>query len=238
MRIYGLMVTHNEGSRYLADVVAHHAAFLDDLFVYDDQSTDDTADVARRAGAVVMTRSDQIPSFLEHEGVFRQAAWDSLDDVVKPAAGDWVFALDADEYFITETPDTRSQLEAAITAAEAHDGVRLRVDEVFAVRAGRPYRRVDGFWGEITAVRLARWKRQGEFRDQRMGGGSVPTYAIDDCVSQVSALYSILHFGYARAADRRERHQRYVDHPSNGHNPRHIASILTAPKLERLEVAL
>jgi hypothetical protein len=42
---------------------------------------------------------------------------------------------------------------------------------------------------------------------------------------------AIMHFGYARHEDRIAKHARYST--TRGHNPRHIASILTTPQLVR-----
>lgn len=73
--IYSYMVTRNESSRYLDACLSWNLPHIDGLAVYDDHSTDDTVELARQHGAKATIRSDDVPSFMEHEGQFRQAAW-------------------------------------------------------------------------------------------------------------------------------------------------------------------
>ena len=78
-----ILITKNESAN-IDDCLAS-VAFADEWIVVDSQSSDDTAERARRHGAKVVTTSDW-PGF----GAQKQRALDL-------ATGDWVLAIDADE---------------------------------------------------------------------------------------------------------------------------------------------
>src|SRR5690606_21343791 len=112
-RLFGLMVTRNEADRYLQACLEWHAPLFDGLLVYDDHSDDATFHVVRHVGATYVRRPVGVPSFMEHEGHFRQ---DSLDQLVARfglAAGDWVAVIDTDE-FLVGPDDLRGALRGAI----------------------------------------------------------------------------------------------------------------------------
>ena len=69
------MYKRQEKDRYLEDCINHAFTFLNEIFVYDDRSTDGSAELAMDLGCRVVRRPDSRPSFLNHEGKFRYAAW-------------------------------------------------------------------------------------------------------------------------------------------------------------------
>lgn len=230
-RVHGLLCVRNEADRYLKTCIEWNKTFLDTLFVYDDQSTDDTAEIARSLGAWVETRPDNRLSFLEHEGEFRQASWEAFEIAMNPDVGDWVLAFDADEFLIGPRGLDAGWLlrhTAASLAVNHSLGCRLVIREVFGIdeASGAPLVRTDGFWGGITGLRLFQYRTGGRFTNRKLGCGSTPFYVepIED-----SSLLELLHFGYARQEDRIAKHDRYFDQP--GHNKTHIDSILGEPVL-------
>lgn len=231
-RILGSIVARNEVGRYLGDVIGWHLEFLDGVHLYDDQSDDGTVDVASRAGAVVDVRSDDVRPFLEHEGEFRQAAWQSFEVDMQPLPGDWVLSIDADEFFCSPDAQERDALELLKSFARSQDAnaTRVRIDEVFDVIAGVPQKRVDGFWAQISAPRMFRYESGGRFANRRMGCGSSPTYVAP--VDATALACGILHYGYAHSEDRLEKHHRYSSIVHHGHNTRHIDSILKPATLQ------
>ncbi len=92
MKLSVVVITKNEGSR-LADCLKS-VAWADDIVVVDDNSTDDTREVARAGGARVFERAMDI------EGKHRNYAY-SL------AKNEWVLSLDADE---RATPELKAEL--------------------------------------------------------------------------------------------------------------------------------
>lgn len=228
--LYGLMVIRNEADRYLAASCAHLRAVADRVFVFDDQSSDDSRDVAIDAGAVVHIRPSSVPSFAESERACRQAAWRAIEHLVEP--GDWVVSIDADEFVVSRNgASPRDVILAAIGQAddESCDTVEFPVAEVFGMLGNRPLVRTDGEWGRIRARRLMRWKPGLSFPEGRVTP-SIPT-------SHGATLRvgepSILHAGYLRVGDRFEKHARYST-PADHHSRAHINSILTESILEPL----
>lgn len=221
------MVVRNEADRYLGSVLRWHS-FVDDVHVYDDQSTDDTAHQAAFRGAETEVRPETIPSFMEHEGQFRQAAWSSFEEHCNPQLGDWVLLLDADEFLVS---GEREIIEAELDKADTQGAksIVLRIHEVFEMRGVMPLVRKDGYWPTIQASRLIRYEPGGVFPDRVMASGSHPTF-VNGGAAMLSIDMSILHYGYARHADRVVKYNRYLNRP--GHNASHIESILTKPKLE------
>ena len=232
MRIIGHLVIKDEADRYLERVLRWHSDVCDELFVYDDGSTDDSVAVASQYATVVSAGSSQ---FMSHEGACRQAAWDSMAAVMRPSAGsDWILCLDADEFTVSKSETKREGLERLADGAGTANSVDLRIDEIFDVVAGVPMRRLDGFWGGIHAPRFVRFLEGGRFTHKEMGGGSIPAYGTPGLDATGDTL-GILHYGYATAADRVAKHGRYSSKTNNGHNKAHVASILTAPTLRSVK---
>lgn len=241
MKFIAHMVTHNEAGRYLRDVLWWLNTFVDDVFVYDDQSTDGTVELLETMGAHYRVRSDECPAFREDEGGFRQSAWNWLTLGTKAEGGacedyrdSWVLCIDADEFLVsTKGTDVREELERL--ARYGLPAARFKVEEVFGVESGTPMIRKDGFWGDIWASRLVRFGH-GPFVRRPEGGGSIPqsvflsdgsNYSTE---AQIEASnLALLHYGYARPEDRQAKFARYS--AGRGHNPMHIASITQRPVL-------
>lgn len=226
MRIFGLLCVRNEAARYLNDCLLWHSSILDDIFVYDDQSDDATATIAENLGAYVEIRPDEVLSFTEHEGEFRQAAWNAFEYVLMPEAGDWVLALDADEFFVASAGPERVALQELARAADLDDcnAVTLHFHEVFGKNDdGDPLVRVDGYWGDTDHPRLFRYQERGKFANRKMGGGSTPTYVNP---TRANGKAVMLHYGYYRRQDQERKHAFYTA-LQNGHNPQHIDSIVS-----------
>jgi hypothetical protein len=236
MRLLGHMVVRNERDRWLTSTLPYLAELCAGaVAVYDDQSTDDTVAYVQGLGLNVRSRPEAIPSFHENEGVFRWAAWQYMERTFRPRDGDWVLVLDADELLLSNRAGgdadlVRLQLLEAIGLAEdaGQSTVTFKVAEAFDFNGmGWPLVRVDGFWGGITACRLARWKCQGVFEPHREGGDSLPTSWPRAPESDMQL--EILHLGYARSEDRAVKYERY--RAGTGHNPRHVQSIIEQPKV-------
>lgn len=206
-KIYGHYVVRNEEHRYFTESLASIQSAVDEIFVFDDQSSDRTKDLAEIFKATVEVRPSHCPSFLDDEGAFRQAAWEMIPGV----AGDVVLSLDADEVLLG---DWRPHLEA-LGPGQA---IRVPVLEAFADTPDYMVR-IDGYWKSITAIRATSWS-EGEFRSG-MASGSLPV-ATREIVEPNDI--AILHLGYVRQADRFDKYRRYST--QGGHNPRHVQSIL------------
>lgn len=231
-RIIGSLVVRDEADRYLERCLRHNMQFCDLTVVFDDRSTDDSVEIAYGLGCEVGVRDEDTPSFLEHEGRFRQAAWDFLSEHAKD--GDWVFSFDADEFLVSaDHGSVPHRLRKAVQRAShlGLGGIRLEIPEVFALtNSGVPMVRKDGFWRSIHGVRVFQWQPGGRFLDRPMASGSAPLYVEADGISRETFGLSLLHYGYLEFEDRLEKYDRYSRR--EGHSSRHIESIMTEPKLE------
>lgn len=229
MAVYVCMVGKDESDRYLGHTLALAADWADGILYYDDQSGDDSRDVAQHVGAFVHCRGDEIPPFLVDESAVRQDAWDRLGHVFPMQTGDLVVALDADEVLNPHAyMGGLLDVIAADMAGADLWGCRVHVDEAWAFDAtNQPLIRTDGEWGRISGVRICRWRPDGKFAEKHLAGGSVPQYALDS--AGATDVARLLHMGYANDEGRRERYERYSKLP--GHSPTHIESILSSPTL-------
>lgn len=220
------MVVRNEADRYLAATVSWLSGIVDKLLVFDDQSTDDSAEIARQGGAIVKFRPYDFPSFLDNESLFRQEAWMTLGRFFDPTEDDWVLCVDADEFLIGHTgADARVPVLACIDLAisEGADVVDFPVAEVFDMLDERPLVRTDGEWDKIRAARLCRWHNRPVFANTKLAGGSLPMRAAASPPLRVNDPV-LLHAGYRRFEDRQIKHRRYTEHL--GHGGAHVDSIL------------
>jgi hypothetical protein len=236
MAIFGSLVIKNEADRYLEACLRHMRPFLDDLFVWDDQSDDASVEIASEYGRVVV-RPDDVPAWIEHEGNYRFAAWQEFERTISPEEGDWVLSFDADEFLVCvedDFSDVRQKLVEATAYADHHGkvGVVLPFPEIFGTKHRDTLMvRTDGLWDTIRGPRLFRYQPNGVWSNKAMGCGSEPTYVSRGTVSTQNLELTMLHLGYADPGDHAERHARYSELFDHGHNNKHIQSIITTPTL-------
>lgn len=231
------MVIKNEKDRYLESCIRWAQQFLDEIFVYDDRSTDGSAELAHELGCRTVLRGENVPTFLEHEGRFRAAAWRSLESVMKPSSNDWIFALDADEFPVSDKDPIRLAIEKSIKKANYNGkpAVVLPFPEIFKIENGKFYSRVDGEWGRIRGSRLFKYRPNAQWNSKPMGCGSEPTYVAQGRASLNCFGLSVLHLGYAKVEDQYNKYKRYSSLVKHGHADKHIKSIVTPPKLVEWE---
>lgn len=234
MAIFGHVCVRNEAGRYLAECLAWQSEFLDEIHVYDDRSTDDTVEVATEAGAIVTVRPERQPSFLTHEGNFRQAGWKDFQSKCDVTFDDWILTFDADEFLVSPNEPERDSLDRLVQMSRIEKALswKLRVDEIFDIQDGVPQKRTDGYWNTISGIRFFKYRSIGQFANRKMASGSVPTYALHDPADATKMPVGIMHFGYAREEDRQAKYDLYSSVVHNGHASSHIKSILTEPTLE------
>lgn len=223
--ITALMVTKDEGERYLEPALDWLTTQVDQVFVYDDDSTDNTREIAANY-AVVARKQPSVPSFLEHEGRFRTAALRTLETVVQPSEGDWIFIADADEFFV---PNTDSLGQLVDQCQPHHRAVRIRIHTVWNQgEGGELLHRVDGPWSTLYEPRLWKWQPNLAFADAAMACRNEPVFVTMNIglQSMPHSGSAILHYGYASPADRAHRYTRYSSLPDHGHSPVFIESIM------------
>lgn len=222
--IIGSMIIKNESDRYLQASLTRLNKVCDKVFVADDGSDDDSLEIVSELGCHVWHRPDDVPSFQDHEGKFRQAAWDAMAVQLKLKETDWVLSIDADEYFT----GNKTQLKRLVSDAGSRECFSFLFREVWSISPLEV--RTDGFWNTNFNRRFRRFD-SARFRDVKMGCGSVPQCKYATEVHKIP----ILHFGYAVQDDRIKKSEFY-NSIAHGHNDNHIQSILKKPNLERLEI--
>ncbi len=140
-----IVITKNEAARIEACLAS--VAFADEWIVVDSQSSDDTADRARRAGAQVLSFADW-PGF----GAQKQRALDR-------ASGRWVLSIDADERV---TPELAASIRAAVVGEGGPVAYELSRLSSFGGRWIR-----HGDWYPDRVLRLFR-RDQGRFSADRV----------------------------------------------------------------------
>jgi len=174
------MIVRDEG-RNLDACLGSLQPFVDEVVVVDTGSTDDTVDIAKRHGAVLVHQ--------RWRGDFARARNRSLD----LASGEWVLYIDADERLRAEG------LEAARDAlGTAHDQVAFRIR--FVPQTG---------WTPYREYRL--WRNHPDIRFQgRIHESIVPSIESvgrrDGLRISDSDLLTIDHLGYD--GDQRHKHAR------------------------------
>jgi tetratricopeptide (TPR) repeat protein len=124
--------------------------FCDEVVVYDTGSTDDTREIARAAGALVVEG--------DWDGDFARARNAALDH----CSGEWVLWIDADEALVADGPAQRAVLEEADAVVEAFvvmiDNLRgAHASTTFSHPACRIFRRACGRWtGKLHEQVVAR----------------------------------------------------------------------------------
>lgn len=233
-RVIAHMVIRNEMDRYLTASIPWLQDIVgEDLHVHDDRSDDGSYEYLQDLGVAVTQRADGEPSFLAHEGRFRQTAWRVMEGTFSPTYRDWILAIDADEFLLCPQPRDPSELRAVLdeeihhAVTEQVGAIQLHVPEFFGIDNGVPQMRVDGLWGQIEGIRLVRWRPTGHILDREESCGSVPQ-GWTSPARQAQDLM-IGHFGYARPTDVATKYERYK--ACRGHARDHIESIRTEPQL-------
>jgi hypothetical protein len=219
------LIVKNELGRYLPECVGHLRDFCDLVVVLDDGSTDRTGEWLddNSDERMVVQHLDSADGFFAgHEGRKRQA----LLDLTLQQLPDWVLAIDADE-FVAGGPLVRAYCEGPRQIGT------LDMEEVWRAHYGYLEIRQDGGWRPhsvpcLWSARLSVSRgRSLRIADRALSCGREP--------EAVRRLYprsrptgaSILHFGWAKESDRRERYDRYVTADGGRyHASQHLLSIM------------
>lgn len=222
MKLIASMIVKNEADRYLGPCLEHLLGFCDEVRIVDDGSTDDFSHVDWAADERVLVERSSTSTFFQHEGRARQR----LLEFTMDGSPTHVLAIDADE-FVTDGEAIR---RTCSTPGRATVWL-LDMLEVWNVDEDDLVIRTDGGWAPrpvpiLYAVPRARNPRTWAILDRPGGCGREPVAVAQQRSRARPAGGQILHFGWTNVADRADRHARYANADSFGHNPKHIQSIM------------
>lgn len=140
--LIGITRVRNE-ALIIGDTVRHYLDRCDRIVLYDDDSTDDTVEIARDAGGsrIEIIRGtpwkvDRRPEETRHRAIVLERAWEM--------GATWALCFDADERLVGELPDLR-RTEANGFTFRLFDG--YLTDQVQAPYAGGPLEDLARMWG-------------------------------------------------------------------------------------------
>lgn len=228
MKLVASLIVHNELDRYLIPCVDHLLEFCDEIVILDDGSDDGTFQYFSDEPHIHLVYQER--GFYQHEGQARQA----LIDLTLTLDPTHVLAIDADE-FISDGMRMRDLLDGhPLTPVWT-----LCMQEIW--RADQYlWTREDGGWcsHEIAGVWMPEFIKNRTMMNRALACGRVP-HQVNYLHGRSHAQYaetSILHFGWACAADRDARYQRYVEHDGGVfHASAHLQSIMWPDEKVQLE---
>jgi hypothetical protein len=232
-RIIGLMIVKNEASRYLHSCLEWHSEFVDDWFIVDDGSIDETYDLCLAYTQHVVKRPTHVPSFSEDESAIRNFAWKEAERVHSLTTNDWLLLVDADEFFMGSKASPKAVLDTYKRKLVEQNlwGAHIHFTEMWEEQVdGKLLYRKDGYWNQNWNTRFIRYNPAYSIPQKKMGCPSVPAWYRGK-IEANSEDAIILHMGYLDAGDRLRKYESYISMEDHGHNQGHINSIVQAPSL-------
>ena len=184
-QISALVCVHNEGKR-LGDCL-DRLGFADEIVVVLDRCADDSEQIARRHGAVVVAGSYPL------EGARKTAG-------IEACSGEWIFEVDADEFVPDELA---AQILAAIQEAHGASHFVIPVDNYVGTRLIRYG--WGGSFGTNSAARLYK-KAAKHWKSERVHPGIILDGARGRCLT-----YPLVHLVDDDVSDMARRLVRYTE---------------------------
>ena len=191
------MIVHNEGAKYLREVIDNSWRFCDEIFILDDHSTDDTIAVCEQLGCNVQQA--------KNEWAVEWRLRDELIDWMKlESDSTWFLSLDADDLmdsgFIEESKEIMN-----------NDKFDVAFIKIFDCWNDRETYRKDAYFAPYHSPRMMRASTlQGPYEWQKTVKHclSIPRSIIQDARDQdriAIAKSDDKHFGWLTAADRQAK---------------------------------
>lgn len=228
-KLTAMMVVRNEEHRFLRQVLDDLSAYVDEIVILDDASTDSTPDICKSYEKVACFARNDEPMFQIHEGRLREKLW----AMVEETEPDWILAVDADEMFEGRFKD---EVRDLINQTD-YDAVEFRL---FDFWNSLTHYRVDGEWDPWPRfIRLlVRYfpGRTYTWPDLEFHSGRFPVEYRGDILTFHSDI-RVKHFGWVNPSEHRAKYEFYraKDIKLRGSPCKHTESILSAPGDIKLE---
>lgn len=196
MRIVGAMRIKNE-ARWIGEVLTALRPLCSDIFVMDDHSTDETAEICRQHGALVF------PSPFSDLNEGRDKNW--LLEQIGPTRPDWVVMVDGDEIL---EPGAADKL-LPLMRSGLFETIRMRIVYLWDTR---DQIRTDGIYGTFRRSSAFRWNDAARFR-HGFHCSNVPTQGWRQRMAESEVR--LLHLGYLHREDRVRKFAWYNQHDPN-----------------------
>lgn len=214
-------MVRNEGGRFFRDALSIWNQFADLILVLDDDSTDNTRELAVEAGAIVKCRQSK-PAW-GNEAPARKELWDFAMDVA-PDDG-WLLFLDADMI------PARSPRE--LLASTSSDAWAFVLFDLWAEKQGKLYYREDAYWQGHLHPRIWLIKKpkpqDWTWNDRGIHCGHLPlNFSLQKGAGLAPFDMGLLHGAYLTEALREAKRGLYgaVSTISTSHEVRHAQSIM------------
>lgn len=221
MNITTATIVRNEAGKFLPEALSIWGEFSSRILVLDNDSEDNTREVAEAAGAEVLHAPGRMWG---NESHFRKLLFDEAR--ARTPEDGWIFILDAD---MVPTRDPTPLFETAAA------GLAFPLYDVWYVYSdGFVTYREDNFWQGHTHPRLWAVKNSPEFfvnpewPPRGIHCGHFPINTALPSVLYAPADYGLLHFAYSTPELRVEKYKQYAETASllSPIEKAHVASIL------------
>lgn len=229
MNIVGTLKIHNEVKKgNLERCLDNMSLFCNEVIVYDDGSTDNSVDIAKKYSGYVIEgkKNDFI-----HEQTHRKIL---LDEALK-LKPDWIFWLDADEILEKRGVRELKKMIATVEACSPYIGTPIdsfMFHEINLWRSPNWYR-TDSQFGDGWFIRL--WKNTGELsynlerRDGRLHVNQFPQGLKCTMVTNLN----VIHYGFSTIQKIIEKYRMYINH---GMTPEQLFRFIDESNLQTSKV--
>jgi len=209
MKLICAMIMKDESSRYLTEVLKEANRYSDKIVILDDNSTDNSIEIAEKLKARVYTHNDE-SLFWKQEHTLREYLWrEILPREADP--GDWILALDSDEILA-------EQFRISKDILLRQENVGTYTFRIYEAWGSRDKVRIDKFWnplGKETPM-LTRFEPSVNYQFPKIGlhSGRLPMNKLSP---MVPSGCSVLHLGWSNPKEHESKINKYLENDPNPH---------------------
>jgi hypothetical protein len=227
MNLITAMIMRNEASeeKYLKEVLTEAHKYSDKIVILDDNSTDDSIEVAEKLKCKVYTHEEE-PLFMKQEHRLREHLWRNILPQ-EAEQGDFILALDCDEIMGEQFTHSKDQILS-------QEDVGTYTVQIWEAWGNKNKIRVDGTWnplGKHTPI-LTRFEPSVGYQFPKIGlhCGRIPMNSVKPLIPSGCSL---LHLGWADSTKHQAKHDFYVENDPQPHPTMqlHYDSMLREPTL-------